>query len=208
MGRRLVRLQTSLGVALVSYLLWHGARHWAALGGREHWAASVDALETPLWAVVIAACGAYATLGAFLGLSRSGRAGAATTAGVTASWGLARGVSGALAAGFLLLHLAHVWPDGAGPHLGRFGGYDDLTLAVGRPLNLFAYVLGATSICVHTVLGVDWALGHWLGTRYARVRTVALGATAVACLVAWLAALHLLGYFANGEGLLPGSMWR
>lgn len=200
--RPMVVLQLALGASLVAFVLSHGRRHWAALGGRHHWALSVGLEEPgPLagWSVVLAVV--YLGLGGVLWLAQ-GRLRAPVSP--VAGQALARRLSAVMAATCAAFHLSQSWPGLPGPHRGAYAGYDTLMAALGQPSTLVVYVVGVTATAVHLALGLDWA-AHELGLGSLGRRAVAAarlvgGAVSIAL---WLAALHLLGHFANGEGLLP-----
>lgn len=191
-------VQLALGAILVGYLVWHGARHWAALGGRDRWALAVG-IDGPSpvrhWVLLVGA--AYLAHGALLRL----RLGPALP---SRGGSMARWMTAAVAAGFVVLHLSHSWSEPMGPHRGAYGGYDTLMDVLGQPAVLVGYVVGVTAAILHVALGLDWAAAV-LGERSmgGRRRLIARLAGGGLCVGLWLAGLHLIGHFANGEGLLP-----
>jgi hypothetical protein len=101
-----------------------------------------------------------------------------------------------LSIGFVGLHALHVWPD-PGPHSSAGTVYDALTSSLGRPIWLFAYVVGITAIAGHLGLTLlSWQ--ELLGRERARLVRAASFVIAAGL---WLAALSVLSWFAIGAGL-------
>jgi succinate dehydrogenase / fumarate reductase cytochrome b subunit len=201
-ARQIARAQSLLGLLpLAVFVVLHVARAFSAFGGRAPWIASmVDG--APGAGVALALVLALVLHGA-LGVWRwRGRAelGAAVEAR-----GLARVqlVTGVIVVAFVAYHVWQLWPEAAGPHVDRGRSYDLLHDSLGSWPHLVAYVVGITALAFHLGHGISRVPFSWgaAPSRGGVLRARLVGG--VLGLALWLAALHVVGYFATGDGLWP-----
>jgi len=199
---RIARAQSLLGVfPLAAFVVLHLVQVSSALDGRVAWVVThVDAAPSfALGVGLLLALLLHAGLGVWRWRARL------AAGGEPGDGGLARvqRVTGVLAAAFIAYHVWHVWPEPPGPHVDPGRSYDRLQDTLGAWPQLLAYVLGITALCFHLGHGLSRVPFSW-GVEPTRGRMMrARLAGGLLGLVLWLAALHVVGYFATGDGLWP-----
>jgi succinate dehydrogenase / fumarate reductase, cytochrome b subunit len=196
----LARVHALLGIVpLGTYLVFHMLQTWPALDDREQWVER--ALSGPARGVVVLWVFVPVALHAVLGFARMRRE---TTHPRSGSPGLRwlQAITGALALGFLVYHVAQVWAVSAGPHGSPRDAYAALWRSLGRPLDAVVYVLGVTALSFHVAHGLVRALVTFGAARSALAVSRLRLAAGVLGFALWVSLLQLLGHFAVGEPLI------
>jgi succinate dehydrogenase / fumarate reductase cytochrome b subunit len=194
------RVHSLTGVLVLGpYLIFHLWENWAALSGAGSWADRHRWIEVHLetqvqllFAIALAAH-VLTCLGRRTGSGEQ----------LLESTGLRRlqRITGIAVLLFMAYHVYHAGLPRSGGYLAARGGYDVLWSDLGRPLPLVAYVAGVTLVFFHLAHGLSRAPVGWgLVTSATAVQRTRLVAGTFGFLL-WGLALHLLGYFAAGQGL-------
>jgi succinate dehydrogenase/fumarate reductase cytochrome b subunit len=194
-----VNLQRALGLGpLTLYAAYHLWLNWPALAGREAWLLRVRSHSLGLWlgVAVVAVLALHALLGVWNMLR------AAPQENVERRSRRFQALTGALLLGFVIYHLAQVWPPSVGAHATPANGYERLWHALGMPLALGGYVLGCAALAFHLAHGWVCALERMLPSALRLATRLAAGAAGFALFFLYL---QLVGWFALGEAVVPLS---
>ena len=199
----LARVHSLLAVVpLGTYLIFHLYQLWPALSGREQW---VDrALHAPSRYVTAAWVLAPLLMHAVLGGVRLWREPNRALCGERGLRAV-QAATGALALGFVVVHVLQVWDAGAGPHASPLSAYGALWRTLGQPLELSVYLIGLSALSFHVAHGLSrTAVTFGLARTEVAVRRCRLGAGALGFAL-WAVLLQLLARFALGEPLIAFS---
>jgi succinate dehydrogenase/fumarate reductase cytochrome b subunit len=206
---RLAQVHAALGAfPLAAYLLLHVGETWPALAGRAAFSARFAATTSRPWLVAKTVLVLVPLVfHAVLGFARWGRRlrGAADPAGPASGYatpGLRtlQGVTGLLAAAYLVLHVAELttplWRGGASAQL-----YETLSLRAGTPFAISFAAIGLAAVCLHAGQGVPAALVTLGLVRRDGPLSFARAMSGLLAFVVWLALLDVTSHFAVGRAL-------
>lgn len=189
-------IHSALGLSLGGYAFFHAIQNYPALSADDAWVASAlgRSLGPGLAIVVLAVAGLHAALG-IRSYVRHRKSGAERDAGLTFQL-----VTGALILAFVSYHVIQLWPTGGGAHASVRDPYARLWHHLGRPLELVAYVIGASAVGFH--------FGHGLLRLLARAsftgaRPLGRAIGGVLGFVLLFVFVQLVAHFALGEPLIP-----
>jgi succinate dehydrogenase/fumarate reductase cytochrome b subunit len=208
-ARRLAQVHAALGTfPLAAYLVLHVGETWSALAGRAAFSARFAATTTRPWLVakallVLVPLALHATLG----LVRWGRrlrgaspASTAVSGYVTPGLRTLQGVTGLLAAVYLVVHLAELaaplWRGSPSTQL-----YETLSLRAGTPLSIGLAAIGLAAVCLHAGQGVPAALVTLGLVRRDGPLLFARATSGALAFAVWMALLDVTSHFAVGRAL-------